>query len=306
MRFGMDFGGTNLKLGVFSADGSTVAFDEMPIQGLIKDESILGGLLGASTGFVRGYSLNAGGLAVKGMVDSRTGFVLDDIGAGAMLAGINIRDEFSRALGFPVEIDNDARSYAWGEYLYGAGQGSRVMVCMTLGTGFGCALVADEKPYEGSDPLGGILGGHISIDRNGPECPCGNRGCLELYCSATALGKIIREAYPELNEDNLLHTYFDLIRKGRRQYRKALEEFQENLALGIVNVIHAYGPDTVVLGGGVMNSSDIILPRVIELVHRRAWTYPRKKVKIAASLLGNRAAAMGAAFHYRLSRRMNQ
>ena len=73
------------------------------------------------------------------------------------------------------------------------------------------------------------------------------------------------------------------------------------MAIGIVNVIHAYGPDVIVLGGGVMNSSDYILPGLIELVHEMAWTFPRRTVKIYPSLLGNKAAALGAAFHPGLS-----
>ena len=80
------------------------------------------------------------------------------------------------------------------------------------------------------------------------------------------------------------------------KYFNLLNEFQENLSIGIVNVIHAYGPDVVVLGGGLMNSAEIILPRLIELVHKRAWTFPKKKVKIKSSELGNKAAAIGVAF----------
>jgi len=300
MRFGMDFGGTNLKLAIFTEDGGTVSFEELPIKSLIKDGAIIDGLVNTVVGFVAGHTIDAGGLAIKGMVDTRKGTVADDIGAGSLLAGMNVREIFSDALGVPVAMDNDARSYAWGEYLFGAGKGSRVMVCMTLGTGIGCSLVHGGKPYEGTDPLSGLLGGHITIDRNGPECPCGSRGCLELYCSATALKEEIRSRYPELNSGDSVPAFFDAAARKRLPYSILLNEFQENLALGIVNVIHAYGPDTVVIGGGVMKSNEIILPHVIEIVHKRAWTFPRKSVKIAASKLGNRSAVLGAAFHYTL------
>ena len=168
---------------------------------------------------------------------------------------------------------------------------------MTLGTGLGCSLIVDEKPYQGCDTLGGLLGGHISIDKNGPECPCGNKGCLELYCSATALTKKVKSLFHEFNEsENILKEFFTAVSKGEKKYMQVLHEFQDNLAIGIVNIVHAYGPDVVVLGGGIMNSADIILPRLIELVHKRAWTFPRRKVKIKVSELGNKAAAIGAAF----------
>jgi glucokinase len=297
MRFGLDFGGTNLKLGVFDDDGDTKKFEELSVSDLRTNGDLIDNILKTVKHFVAGYHLTVAGLAIKGMVNTHTGVVEDDIGAGLLLAGIDLRGLFSRELGIPVAIDNDARAYAWGEYMFGAGKGSRVMVCMTLGTGLGCALVADGKPYEGSDPLGGVLGGHLTIDRNGPECPCGSRGCLELYCSATAFTRQVSERIPELSGGDTLRSFFLSYDKSNEVQRGLLEEFQENLALGVVNVIHAYGPDRVVIGGGVMKSSEIILPGLIERVRKRAWTVPRGRVGIFAAKLGNKAATLGAAFH---------
>ncbi len=297
MYLGIDYGGTNLKTGIFSADGKIIKFEANKLSEFTSQDNLLDNLINHSIDFTQGYEIEKGGLAIKGLVNTKEGKVEDDIGAGSLLAGKNLRKAFGDALGVPFNLENDARAYAWGEYKFGAGKGSRAMVCMTLGTGLGCSLVADDKPYQGSDPLGGLLGGHISIDRNGHECPCGNKGCLELYCSATAFSKIVQEEHSELaSVENTLETFFDSIRNGNKSYLVTLNEFQENLSIGIVNVIHAYGPDMVVIGGGVMNSSDLILPKLIEKVHKRAWTFPRGKVQIKASLLGNKAAAMGVAF----------
>lgn len=297
MHLGIDYGGTNLKTGIFSADGKVLKFEEKKLAEFTSQNNLLDNLIKYAIEFTEGYKIKKGGLAIKGLVNTKEGKVEDDIGAGSLLAGINLRRAFGDALGVPFNIENDARAYAWGEYKFGSGNGSRAMVCITLGTGLGCALVADDKPYQGSDPLGGLLGGHISIDRNGPECPCGNKGCLELYCSATAFSKRIQEVHTELSDPgNTLKKFFESIRNGNKSYEVTLNEFQENLAIGIVNVIHAYGPDVVVIGGGVMNSSDLILPKLIEKVHKRAWTFPRGKVQIKASLLANKAAAMGVAF----------
>ena len=297
MYLGIDYGGTNLKTGIFSADGKTIKFEEKKLIEFTSQKNLLDTLIKHALDFTKGYGIKKGGLAIKGLVNTEDGKVEDDIGAGSLLAGLNLRKAFGEALDVPFNLENDARAYAWGEFKFGAGKGSRAMVCMTLGTGLGCALVADDKPYQGSDPLGGLLGGHISIDRNGPECPCGNKGCLELYCSATAFSKRVQEEHTELtNSGRTLENFFETIRDGNKLYEVTLNEFQEDLAVGIVNVIHAYGPDVVVIGGGVMNSSDLILPGLIEKVHERAWTFPRGKVQIKASLLGNKAAAMGVAF----------
>ena len=297
MRLGIDFGGTNLKTGIFSEDGKPVVFVENKLAEFTEDGNLLDNLIAHAKGVSKDYKLTSGGLAIKGLINTETGVLEDDIGAGALLAGKNLKEAFGKKLNIPFKVGNDARAFAWGEYKFGAGQGSKAMVCMTLGTGFGCAVVVDGKPFYGSDVLGGLLGGHISINRNGPECPCGNRGCLELYCSATAFAKRVIEAHPVLkNSNDVLPEFFNRIKNKEEKYFNTLYAFQDDLAIGIVNAIHAYGPDVVVLGGGVMNSAEIILPRLIEIVHKRAWTFPRKKVQIKVARLGNRAAAYGVAF----------
>ena len=297
MRLGIDFGGTNLKVGIFTDDGKEISFKEILIDEIRKTQDLLQDILLYIKNNVRDYNLTQGGLAIKGLINKETGILESDIGLAKEFAGYNLKNVFGDYFQIPFLIENDARSYAWGEWLYGAGQNSKVMSCLTLGTGLGSALIKDGKPYEGSDSLGGILGGHISIDRNGPECACGNKGCLELYCSATALKERLLKALPELSkESDPVRVFFENIRQGKRNGEEVLDEFLNNLAIGIVNVIHAYGPDIVVLGGGVMESDDIIITRIKKIVYRRAWTVPKGKVLIVKAKLGNRAATIGAAF----------
>lgn len=296
MYLGIDYGGTNLKTAVFNAEGKPVKFVQEKLAGFIAGdpvENILKHVKKVSSE----YKLIKGGLAIKGLINTDTGTILEDIGAGSLLAGKNLIEIFSEGLNIPFRVENDARAYAWGEYKFGAGRGSKAMVCFTLGTGVGCTVIAEDKPFYGADVLGGLLGGHISIDRNGPECPCGNKGCLELYCSATALTKRVLAAHNEFDgSDNVLEEFFKKLRLKEKKYSDTFESFIDDLSIGIVNAIHAYGPDVVVIGGGVMNSSDLILPALTELVNKRAWTYPRGKIKIKASELGSTAAALGVAF----------
>lgn len=297
MRIGIDFGGTNYKLGLFSSEGEMVKFEERKVSDLTLDGDLLLNLIGSVKEFCGENKITQGGFATKGLVNSFTGMLEEDIGIANLFSGRNIRDEFSKALNAPFVVDNDARAYAWGEWKFGAGVGSQSMVCMTLGTGLGCALILDGNPFRGSDPVGGLLGGHISIDRNGPKCVCGNTGCLEFYCSATGLIKAVKDEFTEFKEhDDVLPQYFEEYSKNKIKYEKVLKEFNNNLAIGIVNVIHAYGPDTIVIGGGVMKSADYFLDDIISLVNKKAWTVPRGKVKIKTSKLGNKAAVIGAAF----------
>ncbi len=297
MRFGMDFGGTNLKAGVFTEAGESVVFEQTPLRTHRRGD-LLENLIVYALRLSGGYDLEAGGLAIKGLVDPEAGRVVEDIGEGSLLAGADLGSAFGQALGVPFAVENDARAYAWGEWRFGAGRGTEVMACLTLGTGVGGALVAHGAPYVGADPLGGILGGHLSIDRHGPRCPCGSRGCLELFCSATAFKAHLREAHPDLiGGTDILPRFFDAVRDEGTPYRATLDAYLDDLALGIVNVIHAFGPDLVVLGGGVMKSADLLLPGLNERVGDRAWTVPRGRVRVVAAELGNRAAALGAAFH---------
>jgi len=303
MRFGMDYGGTNVKAGVFDDHGEAVVFREEPLQIFRGEGTLLDNLLANASDLARGHRLSGGGLAIKGLVNVASGVLEEDIGEGSLLAGIDLRAAFAERLGIPFAVENDARAYAWGEWLFGAGQGSRGMVCMTLGTGVGCAVVHDGKPFQGADQYGALLGGHLSIDRDGPPCLCGSRGCLELYCSATAIHKRVHSAHPDVFRGvaDPLEKFFSAVRRGEMQYVQTFREIVDDLALGIVNVIHAYAPDVVVLGGGVMKSADVILPLLAEEVRRMAWTLPRGKVQLRAGRLGGRAAALGAAFHPSLS-----
>lgn len=297
MRFGIDYGGTNIKAGLYDEEGNRIKFIERKLVEFSASGKLLENIIMHAKDVIGDCKIISGGLAIKGLINTETGMVENDIGAGQLLAGINLKRIFTEELGFPFTIENDARAYAWGEYKFGAGKGSKAMVCMTLGTGLGCSLVTDNKPYCGADSLGGLLGGHISIDKNGPQCSCGNIGCLELYCSATALNNKVKDKIHFLSkEEDALPEFFLQVKSGNLECLEIFNEFINDLSIGVVNVIHAYGPDVVVIGGGVMNSADLIIPPLTKLVHNRAWTYPKGKVEIRSSLLGNNAAAIGVAF----------
>ncbi len=297
MRLGLDLGGTNLKMGIFDETGKEWDFRSVPVSEISTQNGLWDGILKTSTEFAAPHSITSLGLSIKGLVAS-DGTMCDDIGLAAHFRGLNLKNSLENQFGVPSKVVNDARAYSWGEYKFGAGKGSQIMICLTLGTGVGCAIVSDGKPWFGADPTGGILGGHISIDRNGPECPCGNRGCLEGYCSAPALRNRILHAHQNLaSEKDVLTAFFSKIRQGEQTYKALLEEWSTDLALGIVSLVHTCGADCVVIGGGVAESADVFLPFVQRIVHQRAWTYPRGITRIESAVLSNRAATLGAAFY---------
>jgi glucokinase len=296
MRIGIDFGGTNVKFGLFGEEGETLRFATEKVATLAASGSLLDALLDATAGFAGQEKLTSGGLAMKGMVDRVRGGVINDVGAANEFAGVDLRERFAARLGIPFFFDNDARAYAFGEWKFGAGAGFPSIIAMTLGTGVGCAAVIDGRLFGSANPASGVLGGHMSIDRNGPECPCGHKGCLELYCSAVNFEKIILASFPELKHEPLpLRSFFDRA-EGNPAYGRCKEEFTANLAIGVINAMHAYGVNTVIMGGGLMKSHARIIPGLLEIVKRRAWMVPKGDVRILPARLEDRAACLGAAF----------
>lgn len=304
MRFGIDIGGTNLKFGVFSENGELIEFYSRKFSDIIKKGELLSFLENEVGSLTERYNINVGGFAIKGLVDAEKCRAVNDIASGQLLANKNICEQFENKYNLAIQIDNDARAYAYGEYQFGAGRNYDSMLCLTLGTGIGFAYIQQGEAYTGSDQLGGTLGGHISINKDGPKCECGNYGCFENYCSAAAIAKRIRNRHAELDGDiDVLPEFFDKTGQNN-DYAQTLDKIIHDLAVGIVNLINAYNPEIVVLGGGLMKSSHLILPKLKPKVAKMAWKVPRGKVDLAPAELEDKAAPKGIAFHPKLERKI--
>jgi glucokinase len=268
-----DLGGTRLKAGLVVGDRveQLVAPDlEQPADagGVVAQMVAVGRSLAA------GQPLLAVGAAVKGIVGPAAGRIVEVNEPLRSLTGVDLGAKLRRAFGVPVAIENDARLFAYGELELGAGRGVANLVGVTLGTGVGVGVVRDGQVLNGERGVLGILGGHLSVDFEGPECDCGSRGCLELYVAGPRVAAMLAAEPVD---------------------SAALEQFTRALAIGIVNLVHAYDPDVVVIGGGLAHRSQLYLDAVREEVSRRAWTIPRGRVRIEVSTLGEQAALLGAA-----------
>jgi len=202
----------------------------------------------------------------------------------------------------PVAVENDARLYGLGEMVAGAAKGVANLVCLTLGTGVGCCVVHDGYIARGSHSTGGILGGHMTIEVNGPVCSCGNIGCVEALCSAPALVAATTArlaAYPDhsLNAEQPLtpERIFAAAAGGDSVVGEVVAMYVRHLAAAVVSYIHVHDPDVVVLGGGIMHAADQILPPVHAYVGAHTWTSPQRLVPVHAAALGDQAALIGAA-----------
>ncbi len=206
----------------------------------------------------------------------------------------------------PTYVANDANGAAYAEALWGAGVGAKSLVAVTLGTGVGGGIVIDGEMWEGTNGFAAELG-HMIIAKDGIACGCGKRGCLEAYCSATAL---IRETkrmmvrYPEskmwgLCDGNIERvngkTAFLAKDKGDRAAELVLNEYIENLAIGVSNIINIFQPDVVCIGGGISREGENLLAPLRERVEHEAFCVGDSKTKLVAATFKNDAGIFGAA-----------
>lgn len=297
----IDLGGTFIKIGLIK-DSSILeskfisANNKCFVDNLNSIEFVISSLLKKWN--VTNNSILGVGLAFPGMVDPYEKNV------------VSTNDKYNDAIDFDFStwvydnwrtsfiIDNDARLALVGEWQFGAGKYSSNMVMMTIGTGIGTGVVLDGRLIEGRHYHAGSLGGHMIVDYNGRRCTCGNNGCVEAMASSFFLSSIInsntkisyefRQKSSELDFKNL----FTLMRQGCSDAAVICNECMDVWAAAIINYIYAYDPELIVLGGGVMCSSDIIIPYIKNKIENLVWTCG-EKVKIVPSKLSDNAALLG-------------
>jgi glucokinase len=213
--------------------------------------------------------------------------------------GLDLAAWGRQALGLPLRIENDARLALLGEVYAGAAQGFTDVVMMTLGTGIGGVAMIEGKLLRGKHSQAGCLGGHIPVLFSGRTCTCGGIGCAEAEASGWAL-PLIFEDWPAARASSLA-------KYPKIGFKELFEEAAvgDPVAVGIrerclkvwcadaVAMVHAYDPEIIVMGGGVMKSAGTIIPVIESHVQKYAWT-PWGKVEVRAAVLGNHAALLGA------------
>jgi len=233
------------------------------------------------------------------LVDSRTSQILSTNQKYDDAQGFDFAAWARNELGVRMRLENDARMALLGEHYAGAGRGFADIVMTTLGTGIGGAAMIGGKLLRGKHAQAGCLGGHIPVRFGGRQCTCGAIGCAEAEASGWSL-PLIAEEWPGFSASRLAQ---EKIINFEALFRLAAEKDTVALALrdrclqvwatATVGLIHAYDPEIVIFGGGVMKSADAILPYIQSHVEKHAWT-PWGKVKVRAAELGNNAGILGA------------
>ncbi|NEW82773.1 MAG: ROK family protein [Mariniphaga sp.] len=200
---------------------------------------------------------------------------------------------------WPLFAENDARMALLGEWQLGAGQNCENLVMVTLGTGIGSAVLIDGQLLKGKHFQAGNLGGHFVVNHKGTTCTCGNIGCVESEASTWRLPSLLEEHlifYTSSMKGLPLFDFkalFEHAALNDKVAKDILEHCLSAWAGGIITMIHAFDPEKIILSGGIMKSSAVILPALQEKVNRRAWT-PWGKVKLVEAKYPDSAALYGA------------
>lgn len=301
--FGVDIGGTTVKIGLFDADGNILDKWEIPTRTEDHGSQILPDIAAAlekkldEKGIAK-VDVAGVGIGAPGPID-KDGIVHEAVNLGWGV--FSIRDTLQELCGLPVRAGNDANVAALGEMWKGGGQGYRNLVLVTLGTGVGGGIIINGEILTGSMGAGGEIG-HIHIqDGEADPCGCGNHGCLEQYASATGIVRLANRRLAATTEASVLRqknisakSVFDAVKAGDRVAIQIAEEFGAYLGKGLAAVACVVNPEAFVIGGGVSKAGDVLFS-YIEENYKKYVFHSSRNAKFKLATLGNDAGICGAA-----------
>ena len=302
--FGVDVGGTTVKMGLFGEDGVLLDKWEIPTRKENKGAAIIGEIAQslrdkmAEKG-MKEEDLAGIGVGAPGPVDDEGTLVNGAVNIG--WEPFNIPDAIHAYINVPVKAANDANAAAFGEMWQGGGKGYDSIVAVTLGTGVGGGIIIKGKLLAGSSGAGGEIGHMHLVDGETEECGCGNKGCLEQYTSATGIVRLARrrlekDAAPSILREAELSAkaVFDAVKAGDAVATEIAEEFGEYLGKGLAMIASVVNPEAFVISGGVSKAGEILFT-FIEPPFRKYVFRQCRNAKFVLATLGSDAGIYGAA-----------
>ena len=316
-NLGVDLGGTNIAVGVvndkFEIVGRGKKKTSAPRPATeIADDIAAACRMALEDAGITLDDVSSVGIGSPGSVDPKTGVVASSNNLGFVSVPL-VELVSSRLSGKKTYIENDANAAAYGEFMAGAGKGTKDFVIITLGTGVGCGIIIDSKLFTGANNAGGELG-HTTIVFNGENCNCGRKGCWETYASATAL---IRQTKAEMvkdtdslmweivgNDQNKVNgrTAFEAMRRGDRAAKQVVDKYILYLSCGVANAVNIFQPEVLCIGGGISNEGETLIAPVRKIIEFERYSKNvKKQTEIRKAELGNDAGIIGAACLYNLN-----
>ena len=302
--FGVDVGGTTVKMGLFDMNANVLEKWEIPSITANGGERVLPDI--ADSISKKMYELEidkeevAGvGIGVPGPVDAQgTVYKTANLGWDTVF---NIPEEFKKHLDLPVMAGNDANVAALGEMWQGGGKGYKDLVVVTLGTGVGGGIICNGQMVTGANGAGGEIG-HIHVEDNETEeCGCHNIGCLEQYSSATGIARLARKRLEKDQAESVLRNrevtakaVWDAVKFGDKVAIEVAEQFGEYLGKGLAAIAGVVNPEVFVIGGGVSKAGEVLFEYIKPYYMQYAFRGCRD-AQFALAKLGNDAGIFGAA-----------
>ena len=302
--FGVDVGGTTVKLGFFDEEGNLLEKWEIPTRTEDQGKNSLPDVAARILDKMKEREVSreeiAGvGIGAPGPIDAKgTVYVAVNLGWGTF----SLKNELQSLLNLPVEAGNDANVAALGEMWKGGGQGYSNVVAVTLGTGVGGGIIVDGKILSGATGAGGEIG-HIHVmDDETEACNCGNCGCLEQYTSATGIVRLAKRRLAEDDKPSVLResgnisakTVFDAVKDGDELAIEVAERFGKILGKTLAGIAAVVNPEIFVIGGGVSKAGPVLLDYIQKNYTLYAFSGSRGAL-FALATLGNDAGIYGAA-----------
>jgi glucokinase len=244
--------------------------------------------------------ISSAAIMVPGTVDKTNTII---VGAPNLpsLRNFKLKPVLEQKLQLPVLLENDANAAAVGEMWLGAARGYRSVICITLGTGVGGGIILDGKLWRGADGSAGEIG-HTTVEPfSGPTCKCGNRGCLEVFASATAMVRMAKEDFSKYPNTRLRLeglTALDIYNAGMAGDELSIQVFKKAgryLGVGLANLITLLGPEVIVIGGGGANGWSLLVDDIMEQIQLRVFPSRGENVKVVTAECGDNAGLVGAA-----------
>lgn len=301
--FGVDIGGTTVKLGLFTTDGEIVDKWEIKTRTENQGEAVLPDIAEALKEKLEEKKIGRDevegiGVGVPAPVNAE-GVVQNTANLGWGYK--EVKREMEELSGMRAEIGNDANVAALGEMWLGAGKGRKNIVMVTLGTGVGGGIIIDGKPLVGAHGAGGEIG-HLCVNYEETDhCGCGNTGCLEQYASATGITRLANirlakdDAKSVLREQEVsAKTVFDAVKAGDAVAKEIAEEFGKYLGHAMANLAAVADPSAIMIGGGVSKAGEVLIEYVEKNFKERTF-FANKDTEFVLATLGNDAGICGAA-----------
>ena len=299
--FGIDIGGTAVKLGIVDETGrvllkgeESVSFDGYQTPVLTTVRRAAKEFL--TTNAIPVESLAGIGVSATGQIDSRKGIVAGTCGNFPNYIGSPIKSALEEDFGLPVTVANDANCMTLGEVWVGAAQGCTDVIGVTLCTGVGGGILTGGRLLEGARGLGGELGHYRTHALDGVDCTCGAKGCWERYAATTALVRTAQEKDPAWKDGRAI---FAAAEAGNETVLALLDHWTDEIAQGLAGMVHIFNPQLILIGGGVSAQQKLLIEPIAAKVKASVMPAFAEGLEVRAAQLHNDAGMVGAVYYFR-------